>query len=175
MYKEVGFIYDPDDDIIFWHTPQLAQSGRTGAKKAVTDGRVQAVLFTCHGEADAIPPDLRARLSAYKQIAVPDDVEDVATFVRGSVPFIAGNIAQGRKVLVHCSYGRNRSSLAILAYLLLSDGTVGVTIPEVLAKMKAVNPATPKRFMWSGASLSILPSGPPMGVRRLIYSGTAGE
>ena len=133
---------------LFWLVPDLL-AGRSGPDRQPWDlGQLEAAGFRavlsvndgllCHAE------DFERRQVAYACVPLsanapprPGDLEHCRSALPLAYTFVAEHLAQGRKVLVHCSSGKDRTGL-FFGYFLMHH--FGQSTTDAIANVLAARP-----------------------------------
>jgi protein-tyrosine phosphatase len=119
----------PDDEP--WELPSLRAAG-IGAVLSVNDGRMcdpdefaaLGMAYACFPLSDWVPPQ-------------PGDAEICLAALPQGHQFVQSQLAQGRRVLVHCSGGNDRTGL-FLAYFLVHHAHISPD--EAIHAVRVVRP-----------------------------------
>ncbi|MCG3126807.1 MAG: hypothetical protein CHACPFDD_01662 [Phycisphaerae bacterium] len=104
-----------DDDVLIGAVPTR------GDLRELAGMRVGAIVNMCE-EFSGFAPELRALDMRQLYLPTLDYHSPSAARLREGVEFIERQIAEGRKVYVHCKAGRGRSATLVLCYLMRRYG-----------------------------------------------------
>ena len=129
----------PGPDAAPWDLQALYQGG-IGAILSVDDGRLCKpeematfkIAYACHPLSDSAPPQ-------------PGDAEICLKILPTACEFIETQLGQGRRVIVHCSGGNDRTGLC-LGYFLVHY--MGLSPNKVLHTLRAVRPTALSAKGW---------------------------
>ncbi len=74
----------------------------------------------------------------HRQYRVPDVTVPDATVLDDAVAWIDAQLADGRKVLVHCAKGRGRSATVLAAYLMKTGGLTFDEVADLLTSRRSL-------------------------------------
>ena len=122
----------PGPDWAMWNAKELAEGG-FGAILSVNDGEfvdeaklaAQGILYLCVPLSNEAPP--RA-----------GDFEICVDALPKSYKFVEEQIARGRKVLVHCYAGKDRTGMFLSYYLCMSEGLTPEEAIEEVKKVRSI-------------------------------------
>lgn len=135
----------PDDEP--WNLSALRQAG-IGAVLSVNDGRLcdpQAfadlkIAYTCYPLSDWVPPQ-------------PGDAEHCLTFLPKGYAFVQEQLTAGRRVVVHCSGGNDRTGL-FLSYFLVRSA--GLSASQAIQRVRDVRPTALGANGWGAFAQQVL-------------------
>ena len=135
----------PDDES--WDLSALCRAG-IGAILSVNDGRLcdhrelagLEIAYACYPLSDWVPPQ-------------PGDVEFCLEVLPRGYDFVQAQLAQGRRVLVHCSGGNDRTGL-FLSYFLVRYA--GLSANQAIQRVQAVRPTALSAEGWLAFTQQIL-------------------
>jgi len=135
----------PDEES--WDLRSLCHAG-IGAILSVNDGRLcdrqelagLEMAYACYPLSDWVPPQ-------------PGDVEFCLEVLPCAYEFVQAQLAQGRRVLVHCSGGNDRTGL-FLSYFLVRYA--GLSASQAIQRVQEVRPTALSAEGWVGFTQQIL-------------------
>jgi protein-tyrosine phosphatase len=136
-------------DKLFWLLPgRLA--GRPGPDRepwdldTLRDSGIEAILSVNDGAA-CDPADFAASGIAYALVPfspnappLPGDDEVCLDALPRAYAFVAGHVAEGRGVLVHCSSGKDRTGLFLCYFLMRHAGLSPVDAIEAVRRVRPI-------------------------------------
>lgn len=75
---------------------------------------------------------------AFRRYRVPDVTVPDAAILDDAVAWIGEQVADGRRVLVHCAKGRGRSATVLAAYLMKTEGLTFHEVEELLTSRRSL-------------------------------------
>ena len=122
----------PGPDWEMWNAEELAQGG-IGAILSVNNGELvneaelaeHGIQYLCVPLSNEAPPK-------------PGDFEICAKALPKSFRFVQGQIAHGKKVLVHCYAGKDRTGMFLSYYLCMSEGLTPVEAVEEVKRVRSI-------------------------------------
>ena len=130
-----------------WNLRELAGGG-IGAVLSVNDGELVhagdlaeiGIDYSCVPLSDAAPPQ-------------PGDLRTCIDALPKALRFVLGSIESGRRVLVHCSSGKDRTGM-FLAYFLCA--TEGLAPTRAIEEVRRVRPVALSAEGWEVFTLEVL-------------------
>ena len=68
--------------------------------------------------------------------------------------FIEANVRQGRRILVHCAAGNDRTGLVLSHYIAKREG---ISAPEAILRLRAVRPGALSSAGWEEMAVRLIP------------------
>ena len=149
---------------IFWLVPD-SLAGRPGPNRQpwklaeLRAAGFQAVLSVndgelCHAdEFESVGLDYKCVSLSENAPPQPGDVEHCLVALPLAFSHIQQHIAAGRKVLIHCSSGKDRTALLMAYYLMRTEG---VSAKESIARVKLVRPIAFSAYGWDEFAVQVL-------------------
>jgi len=104
---------------------ELLEIGITAVVDMRAEREADAAFFAEHG-------------ITHRQYRVPDVTVPDATVLDDAVAWIDVQLADGRKVLVHCAKGRGRSATVLAAYLMKTGGLTFDEVADLLTSRRSL-------------------------------------
>jgi len=149
---------------VFWLRPNII-AGRTGPNvdawdpKDLVTGGIGAVLSVNDGES-VCSENLASAGIDYKCIPLsdtappqPGDLQHCLTALPRAFQFTVDSIESGKRVLVHCSSGKDRTGMFLCYYLYKAEGLPPL---EAIQEVKRVRPIALSAEGWESFTLDVL-------------------
>ena len=89
-------------------------------------------------------------------VELPDDLaaEVCAAALPLTFRFIEANVREGRRVLVHCAAGNDRTGLVLSYYIAVREG---ISASEAIRRLRAVRPTALSAAGWEEMAIRLIP------------------